>query len=462
MSSSYSNNSFPIFTIDTLIEYPPYIKKKTYLKKINSTENALTTSCEYNIITNVLVPPYKKPVLDIAPALNVIDSAESPESTILPLTDDNAYVRLYRSIITNEHMDIICYSPPTAILIDDFKIKYPNITPQIYANEIIEGTMINLFYDERQRSWEISTRATIGGNYWYYRTQYATMEDEIQLTFREMFMECMGCNKGDPLSDIELLQHLPNNCSYSFVMQHPKNHMVLDISVPRIYLVAIYELNKRVVTCIPQPIYETWDIFLNTPLCFPEKYNCSNYEEYQRLFGSLHTPHEILGIMFTNLETGERASFSNVVYENIKKLRGNNPNLQYQFFELKQLEDKQKFLKYFPMYNNHFSHFNQEYQEFISTVHQYYYTYYVLKQHAESPIPKKYFIHVSRIHHNIYIPSLSSTRVIITRQIVESYFENMSSGELMHYMYYEDKPKRVVIPIEEVEPSVEESVCESV
>jgi hypothetical protein len=443
-----------MFTMDTLIEYPPYIKRKTYIKKNVKTETSVddesVVNCGYTIITNVLTPPTEKSSTPIAPGLEVTEPTEL-SNLILPLTEENAHIRLYRSIITDENLDILCYSPPTALPIDDFKSKYPSITPTIYANEIIEGTMINLFYDKRQESWEISTRATIGANYWYYRTQYKTTQDEVQLTFREMFMECMGYNKNDPLSAIELLQELPANCSYSFVIQHPTNHMVLSIPAPRIYLVAIYEINQRVITCIPQPVYETWDIFLHTKICFPEKYQCSTYEEYEHYFASLHTSHEILGVMFTHLETGERSAMSNVVYENIKKLRGNNPNLQYQFFALKTLEDKQKFLKYFPMYTDQFFDFSQEYQQFISTVHQYYYMYYVLKQSQEKPIPKKYFIHVSRIHHNIYIPSLSTGRVIITRKVVESYFENMSAGELMHYLYYEDKPKKVILQTEEKE-----------
>ena len=450
-----------MFTLDTEIEYPPYIKRKTYIKKIANgpitdpdvSVDSNPVNCVYTIITNVLTAPNVKPSTSIAPGLDEVEPTE-PETLVMPLTDENAYLREYRSIITDENLDILCYSPPSSLSLEDFKRKYPEITPCIYANEIIEGTMINLFYDKREGCWEISTRATIGANYWYYRTQYANSKEESQLTFREMFMECMGYNKTDPLSAIELLEDLPTNCSYSFVIQHPTNHMVLNIPAPRIYLVAVYEIYKRVITCIPQHVYELWDIFLHTKIGFPEKYQCDSYDQYAHYFGSLHTSHEIVGVMFTNVETGERAALSNVVYENIKKLRGNNPNLQYQFFALKSLDDKQKFLKYFPRYTDAFFDFNQEYQQFINTVHQYYYTYYVLKQSRETPIPKKYFIHVSRIHHNIYIPSLSTGRVIITRNVVESYFENMSAGELMHYLYYEDKPKKVILPVQEESESL--------
>jgi hypothetical protein len=487
--------SYPVFHINTQIQVPEFIKVKTYKKKKdasyvppswNKEENPVSNNEDdvshdegelpteipnpinnvltYNFITNMLHLE-KKPqnsnetsdsdneIAQIHPS--DISSSPDPESLLeldpetppdQNLELESINIKMYRSVLTDENNEILCFSPPSAFPLEEFKKKNPVISSNIYANEIIEGTMINIFYDKRLEAWEISTRATVGGNYWYYRNQYSSNENATQLTFRQMFMECMGYYKDDDLSCVELFKIFPTNFCYSFVMQHPANHMVLNITTPTLYLVSVYELNKTSVTYIPPPVYESWEIFShpNTHIQFPQKYNLYSYEEYESQYASLYTTHHILGVMFTDLLTGERSSMTNVVYESVRKLRGNNPNLQYQFFALKDLDEKQKFLKYFPMYTDQFFEFSQEYQKFIGIVHQYYFEYYILKQPSITPIPKKYFIHVSRIHHNIYLPSLESGRIVITHKVVESYFNSMSSGELMHYMYYKDKPKKIM------------------
>jgi len=114
------------------------------------------------------------------------------------ITFDDSNMRLYRSIITDENNKILCFSPPNSIELKKFKKKYPELDENIYANQIVEGTMINLFYDERVKSWEISTRSSVAGNYWVYRTQYVLNNNEEenqektkQKTCRQMFLECL-------------------------------------------------------------------------------------------------------------------------------------------------------------------------------------------------------------------------------------------------------------------------------
>ena len=114
------------------------------------------------------------------------------------ITFDNDDLRNYRSVITDNEGKILCFAPGNSIEISYFMQKYPNMSDinSIYANEIIEGTMINLFYDYREERWEIATRAAVGGEYWYYRNQYDGIDSELgtQKTFRKMFIEMFSDN----------------------------------------------------------------------------------------------------------------------------------------------------------------------------------------------------------------------------------------------------------------------------
>jgi hypothetical protein len=351
--------------------------------------------------------------------------------------------RNYRSVICDDSGKIICFSPPNSLPNDEFKEKYPDIdSDEFLVNQIVEGTMINLFYDDRgldNFKWSLSTRSGVGANYWYYRTQYITNTEEPELltpqkTFRKMFDDAFNWN---------FINKFPTNYCYSFVLQHPDNHIVLPIVKPALYLVAVYEIKKDTnsVVYVPPTEYESWD-FLK--MCcfvkFPQKYNQQTYDELKEEFCSIQTPFSVLGAMLTNIKTGERSSFINPVYEEVRALRGNNPNLQYQYFCIKSIDQRNRFLGFFPKYKKLFFQFNKQYQDFITNVHQSYFSFYVKKENIT--ISKKFFIHASKIHHQIYLPSLENgggNKKIITRSVVRDYFDAMTPSELLYYFHYDKR-----------------------
>jgi hypothetical protein len=370
---------------------------------------------------------------------------------------DDSYTGLYRSIITDDTHKILCFSPPNALTLDYFKTKYPVMSDTIYANEVIEGTMINLFYDKRIQKWEISTRGAVGGNYWYYRTQYCYNNENDnmpkQKTFREMFLEAIFAND-NTLESSPMFEYFPKDYSYSFVLQHSDNHIVFSIESPRIFLVAVYEACETSVRYIPQTVYEEWDCFKNGIIVFPYRFIDYSYEELEQKYSSIHSDYSIVGIMLTNIDTGDRTTIKNPVYEELKQLRGNNPNLQYQYFCLARIEQKNQFLEHFPVYKKLFHQFGKQYNDFITNVHQSYFSYYVKKEGI--PIAKKFFIHASKIHHTIYLPSLNETKIIITRAVVKNYFDALTPSELLYYLNYDKRQ------IRKINPSTNEDVLDNI
>ena len=73
---------------------------------------------------------------------------------------------LFRSVIVNQEKKVVCFAPPKSYSIDTFTTMYPDRTEDIVAEEFVEGTMINVFWDPSaglSGCWEIATRNSIGG-----------------------------------------------------------------------------------------------------------------------------------------------------------------------------------------------------------------------------------------------------------------------------------------------------------
>jgi hypothetical protein len=356
------------------------------------------------------------------------------------LTVENIENTYYRSIITTaapEHR-ILSFSPPKALTNNSFYEKYSEINDDILVNEIVEGTMINLFFDDRVQKWEIASKGAVGCSYFYYRNQYDVDSDKSnQLTFYQMFMDAMCSKEGQQLNDLAILEYLPKTHSYSFVLQHPENHIVLTIPSPKLYLVAVYEkVANTTVKYIPPTVFSTWEVFANSNIQVPKQYKVASYDEAKETYCSIQNDFTSIGVMCVHLKTGDRTCIKNASYEEIKLLRGNNPNLQYQYLCVRRMNKVKDFLYYFPQYRGLFYRFYQDFENFINNVHISYLSYYIQKQ--EIVISKKYAPHVFKIHHEVYLPSLQTEEpIIVKRRVVKEYFEKMEPRELIYHLNYD-------------------------
>jgi hypothetical protein len=336
----------------------------------------------------------------------------------------------YRSVILDPSTDnVLCFSPPKSVSLDEFKSKCHGLSG-VTATKIIEGTMMNLFYDRRIESWEIASKGAVGCNYWYYRTQYATYKGAVQLTFREMFVDALCASPGTKLNDIPLIQALDTSCVYSFVVQHPNNHIVMPVEFATIYLVAAYKLESDNTIRVVEPD----GVFVNSSVLRPEPCQVDSYEQIHL------TDYTNVGIMLYHAESGLRTSVENPQYTSVKEFRGNNPNMQYQYLCLSRAGKVKEYLDVFPMYKQMFFGFNKHSADFIRNIHNAYVTYFIKKLGKDTQIDKSIFRHICTLHNDVYLPSLNNgTPVIVTCKVVADYFNGMEPKSQLYHLNYQNR-----------------------
>ena len=365
-----------------------------------------------------------------------------------------------RSVITCND-SIVAVAPPKSIPFETFKnennkVSY-DFTKHLYANEVIEGTMINLFYNKSNDSWEIATKSAVGGNYWYYRTQYdGSLEFDKQMTFRDMFMEALEENDQE-LSNTIFVSKLSIDLTYTFVMQHPANHIVLDVKKPSIYLVAGFKINGDVVTNFTpeDAIKYTLDDYSkreNVPPGGDDNFYMSsvlNIIKMPRVVDITgKSVDEIVnisqdydaGIMIHSEINRKRVKVENVTYERLKDVRGNNPNLHYHYLSLFAAGKVDEFLSEFPVYKRLFYQFYRQSYEFIKEIHDAYVSYYVKKMGKSVRINKSIFTHIYTLHNTYYIPTIDSVMpTIVTRDVVSNYYNDMTPKEKLYHVSYKTR-----------------------
>ena len=76
---------------------------------------------------------------------------------------------IYRSVIVNSDQQVVCFSPPKSVNSEYFIKNYNTKTDSLIAEEFVEGTMINVFWDNSK--WQIATRNTVGGEVTFYKNE---------------------------------------------------------------------------------------------------------------------------------------------------------------------------------------------------------------------------------------------------------------------------------------------------
>jgi hypothetical protein len=357
-------------------------------------------------------------------------------------TDIISSYGLCRSVVINSQNKVVGFAPPKSISAELFIKKYPENTDAyngiIEAQEFVEGTMINVFFDPSigvTGSWEISTRNTVGATSSFYKSTGAK-------TFRQMFMEAsVECNVN--------IEKLDKEICWSFVLQHPENRIVVPFLKPKLYLVGVYKINQQLdnVSVDFLNIQDYSVYFTGTTVYFPQVYTFHNYSELIEKYASMNTSYNIVGVVIHNKLTGERTKIRNPVYEQVRVLRGNQPKLQYQYLCLRKEGKVKDFLNFFPENKKDFSGFREQLHLFTDTLYSNYVSCYIKKERPLREYSQQYRTHMFNIH-QLYMNELREKKHFVNNTFVQKYVNELHPSLLMYCLNFQMRKRNIDTIIE--------------
>lgn len=359
--------------------------------------------------------------------------------------EDYETIGLLRSVVVDDTGRIVAYSPPKCLSITEQREKSFNdnnimtapsdsTTNEWCAEEFVEGTMINMFYSKTEAggAWEIATKSTVGGNVVFYapKNPKETVEIRDKDTFRNMFFET--CAKLG-----FKYEELPKEFMYTFVLQHPKNRIVLPITEAKIYIIGLYSINN-----------DTLDITQLSTAGFVEKYGAGvilrpkqlfadNYsvEGFKSEYASMNSSYNTMGVVFCNMVTGDRMKVRNPTYEMVKNLKGGEQKLQLQYLTLRHGGRVADYLKTYPEYKADFAVFRGQLHGFTRSLHQNYLDCFVFKKRVFSEFPQQYKKFMSGLHKK-YLEELRENKGSVTFSYVVEFVNTQNPMFLMYSLNY--------------------------
>jgi len=325
-----------------------------------------------------------------------------------------------RSIIFDNDDNLLVLAPAKSVNYEFFK-EY-NTIEQCYAEDFIDGTMINLYYDNYLQSWEICTRSTVGANNTFYNNK----------TFKEMFYDI--CYSID--FNLSMLNS-HKNLTFSFVIQHPSNRIVSPVLNYSLYLIKVMNIQNIGNNIYNIDFYNTHN-FLQTnnikSLCYCNRYNIDTYENIYNYYNNINCPYYILGINIYN-KNGSRTKIRNANYVNVKILKGNQPKLQYNYLCLKKENKINQFLVYFPEHSLEFQTYKNELYDYTNNLYNNYVQCFIKKIDVLKEYPHQYKIHMYNLH-KLYNDTLKFENKYVDKKIVINYFNSLQPAQQMYVINY--------------------------
>jgi hypothetical protein len=416
--------------------------------------------------------------------------SSSPPSVFYTLKYDRAKltaeqyetVGRFRSVVFDTCGRICCVAPPKMLTLTDEikKSEVNSVNSVLTAEELVEGIMVNLFWNAEGGTWYIATKSCVGEVSFDHIIQ-AEAEAQAAAAAATATASTEGETIGDDstkgfqrLGVQELLRRricevlcllpngvelLPKQYCYSLVVQHPKNQIVNVISVPKLYLVAVYEITAQdgdadgvnvirinrdifssnfggsvshmpsTLTCVLDDT-ET-EAATATATAATATFTPHTVEDYIIMYASDDTRSVSLpGVVFVDKDTGFCYKQRNPKYESVKKRKGMEQKLIAQYLQLRKDRAIDEYLKYHPQHSRAFRQFRDRLHDYTQRLYDAYIEHYVKKNAKPlKDYDRELKTHMYKLHYDVYLATMKPTGVFVTKHAVINYVNLLAPAQ---------------------------------
>ena len=404
----------------------------------------------------------------------MVHYSKTPSGTFYILKYDRAKLKdaeyetvgRFRSVVFDSNGQICCIAPPKMLKLTDEMKSWPVNSEggHLTAEELVEGMMVNLFYYKGTEKWYVSTKSSVGEVSFDHIQESmaveatATSTSTAEGTYQKLnIQEILRRRICDILSVLPGgLEAVPKQYCYSFVLQHPKIQIVNVITVPRLYLVAVYEIVRpeggagtEATMAGVSAIRLERDIFScsfgGTVSRMPSDLTCvadatdaaaattmpHTVEDYCRMYGSAETRSVSLpGVVFHDRDTGFCYKQRNPKYESVKKRKGMEQKLIAQYLQLRKDRAIDEYLKYHPQHSRVFNTFRERLHEYTLRLYDAYIEHYVKKNAKPlKEYDRELKTHMYKLHYDVFLATMKEAGTFVTKHTVINYVNQLAAAQ---------------------------------
>jgi len=301
------------------------------------------------------------------------------------------------------------------------------------AEEFVDGTLVGAFYDKHNSRWRIHTRSTLDAVCRYYSQSKS---------FADMFDEAAAAYNWDTLD---------KSVSYSFVLQHPENRIVVPVAKPTLYLVQKALISSTGLTrFLANDGAENFGLL---PQQIPvETKTASDLHNYIMRDLALKR-HHTQGIVVKMAADGSRWKVRTAEYSRVRRLRGNSARRDYLWLDAWRNGMLPEYLALFPEERLLADATVNRWKRATGDVHHLYTDVFKARSLARDMIPQKYRPLVYGLH-TLYTQSLKPVGKTVDWKTVLQYMNDRDTAQKLFVLNWElrqmnmQAPAASTIPVE--------------